>query len=174
MLDRIKLRHLLNRGQEMLAVAVGLTDKPFGASLAWREALGSSDDLPTRLAQARALFDRPGISLDQPTRAFVSSPEGLSLVVEARSSIRLRGDRVAHPVTDTRTHFDGPLSRNPFPSETPGLQVLVDFVCAQYVLIFGSCPLKYSRHCVETFSVKLGLIYVASPILTSLPSFLCH
>ena len=25
MLDRIKLRHLLNRGQEMLAVAVGLT-----------------------------------------------------------------------------------------------------------------------------------------------------
>jgi len=133
MLDRIKLRHLLNRGQEMLAVAVGLTNGSFGASFAWREALGPSDDLPTRLAEARALLDRPGISLDQRTRAFVSSPEGLILVVEARSSIRLRGDRVAHPVTVPRTHFDGPISRNPFPSEIPGLRALVDFVCSQYV-----------------------------------------
>lgn len=133
MLDRIKLRHLLNRGQEMLAVAVGLTNSTFGASFAWREALGPSDDLPTRLAEARTLLDRPGISLDQPTRAFVSLPEGLSLVVEAKSSIRLRGDRVAHPATVPRTHFDGPISRNPFPLETLGLRALVDFVCSQYV-----------------------------------------
>ena len=144
MLDRIKLRHLLNKAQEMLAIAVGLTVTSFGASLVWREALGSSDDLPTRLTEARALFDRPGINLDHATRAFVSSPEGLSLVVEARSSIRLRGDRIAHPVTVTRTHFDGPLSRNPFPSESPGLQALVDFVCPQYVPISGCCPLEYS------------------------------
>ena len=131
MLDRIKLRHLLNRGQEMLAVAAGLTNISFGASFAWREALGTSDDLPTRLAAARALFDGPGISLDQPTRAFLSSFEGLSLVVEAKSSIRLRGDRVAHPATVPRVHFDGPISRNPFLSEAPGLQALVEFVCAQ-------------------------------------------
>lgn len=78
MLDRIKLRHLLNRGQEMLAVAAGLTNSSFGASLAWREALGSLDDLSTRLAEARALFDRPGVNLDQPTRAFLSSPEDWS------------------------------------------------------------------------------------------------
>jgi hypothetical protein len=133
MLDRIKLRHLLNRGQEMLAISAGLMKSSFGASFAWREALGTSDDLPTRLAAARALFDGPGISLDQPTRIFLSSPEGLSLVVEAKSSIRLRGDRVAHPVTVPRTHFDGPVSRNPVPSEARGLQALVDFVCAQYV-----------------------------------------
>lgn len=121
--------------------AVGLTNNSFGASLAWREALGSSDNLSTRLVEARALLDRPGISLDEPTQAFVSSPEGLSLVVEARSSIRLRGDRVAHPVTIARTHFDGPILRNPFPSETPGLQALVDFVCTQYVPSSGSCLL---------------------------------
>ena len=139
MLDRIKLRHLLNKGQEMLAIAVGLTNSTFGASFAWREALGPSDDLSTRLAAARALLNGPGISLDQPTRAFVSSPEGLSLAVEAKSSIRLRGDKVAHPVTVPRTHFDGPISRNPFPSETPGLQALVDFVCAQYVPISSVC-----------------------------------
>jgi hypothetical protein len=137
MLDRIKLRHLLNKAQEMLAVAVGLTNSSFGASLAWREALGSSDDLPTRLAEARALFDHPGVSLDQPTRAFVSSLDGLSLVVEAKSSIRLRGDRVAHPGTVPRAHFDGPISRNRFPLEAAGLQALVDFVCAQYVPISG-------------------------------------
>ena len=153
MLDRIKLRHLLNKAQEMLAIAVELTNNSFGASLAWREALGSSDDLPTRLAEARTLFDRPGISLDQATRAFVSSPEGLSLVVEAKSSIRLRGDRVAHPVTVTRTHFDGPLSRNPFPSETPGLQALVDFVCPQYVPISSSCPLEYSLTLLGSSSI---------------------
>jgi hypothetical protein len=136
MLDRIKLRHLLNRGQEILAVAAGLTNSSFGASWAWREALGSSDDLPTRLTEARALFDRPGISLNQSTRAFLSSPEGLTLVVEAKSPIRHRGDRVAHPVTVVpRKHFDGPISRNPFASETPGLQALVDLVCSQYVAL---------------------------------------
>jgi len=131
MLDRIKLRHLLNKAQEMLAVAVGLTHDPFGASLAWREALGSSDDLPTRLTRARTLLHHSGINLDQPTRTFISLPDGLSLVVEAKSLIRQRGDRVAHPMAITRGHFDGPISRNPFPSETPGLQALVDFVCAR-------------------------------------------
>jgi len=28
-------------------------------------------------------------------------------------------------------HFNGPISRNPFASEVPGLQALVDFVCVQ-------------------------------------------
>jgi hypothetical protein len=144
MLDRIKLRHLLNRGQEMLAIAVGLTNSSFGASFAWREALGPSDDLSTRLVEARAFFNRPGVSLDESTQAFVSLPEGLSLVIEAKSSIRLRGDRVAHPVTVPRMHFDGPISRNLFPSETPGLQALVDFICTRYVSLSGFCLLEYS------------------------------
>ena len=145
MLDRIKLRHLLNRAQEMLAIAVGLTNSPFGASLAWREALGSAEDLPTRLEEARALLGRPGISLDRPTLAFVSSPEGLRLAVEAKSSIRLRGDRVAHPVAVARTHLDGPISRHPFPLETPGLRALMDFVCSEYAF---PCliPVRSSAH----------------------------
>jgi hypothetical protein len=144
MLDRIKLRHLLNKAQEMLAISVGLTNDSFGASLAWREALGTSDELSTRLTVARALFNRPGISLDHPTQAFLSSPEGLTLVVEARSSIRVRGDKVAHPLVVTRAYFDGPLLRNVITSETPGLQALVDFVCPQYVPISASCRLEFS------------------------------
>jgi len=144
MLDRIKLRHLLNKNQEILAVAVGLKNSSFGALFAWREALGPSDDLPTRLVEARALFNHPGVSLDESTQAFISSLEGLSLVVEAKSSIRLCGDRVAHPVTVPRTHFDGPISRNLFPLETPGLRALVDFICTRYVSLSGFCPLEYS------------------------------
>lgn len=130
MLDRIKLRHLLDKAQEMLAVATGLTTQgEFGASLAWRVALGSSDDLSTRMTLARALLHKPGIKLDQRTQTFISLDQGLSLVVEAKSLIRKRGDRVAHPTNITRLIFDGPILRNPYASETPGLQALVDFVC---------------------------------------------
>jgi len=131
MLDRIKLRHLLNKAQEMLAIAAGLTQDAFGASLAWREALGSSDDFSTRLARARDLLHNSVVKLDPPTQTFISCPEGMSLVVEARSLIRQRGDKVAHPITITRLHFDGPISRNTYVSETSGLEALVDFVCAR-------------------------------------------
>jgi hypothetical protein len=131
MLDRIKLRHLLNKAQEMLAIAAGLTQDAFGASLAWREALGFSDDLSARLTRARDLLHNSGVELDPPTQAFISCTEGMSLVVEARSLIRQRGDKVAHPITITHQHFDGPISRNPYVSDTPGLEALVDFVCAR-------------------------------------------
>jgi hypothetical protein len=130
MLDRIKLRHLLNKAQEMLAAAAGLTQDGFGASLAWREALGSSDDLSARLTRAHALLHNPEIKLDQPTQTFISFTEGLSLVVEAKSLICQRGDRVTHPTNITRVLFDGPILRNPYASKTPGLQALVDFVCS--------------------------------------------
>ena len=129
MLDRIKLRHLLNKAQEMLAIAARLTQDGFGASLAWREALGPSDDLSTRLTLARALLRDSGIELDQRTQTFISLDHGLSLVVEAKSPIRQRGNGVAHPTNVTRIHFNGPISRNPDVSQTPGLQALVDFVC---------------------------------------------
>jgi len=131
MLDRIKLHHLLNKAQEMLAVATGLTQDGFGASLAWREALGSSDNMSTRLTLARAILHNPRIKLDQPTQTFISLTQGLSLVVEAKSLIRQRGNRVAHPTNITRVLLDGPISRNPYASETPGLQALVDFVCSR-------------------------------------------
>jgi hypothetical protein len=129
MLDRIKLRHLLNKAQEMLAFAAKLTQDRFGASLAWREALRSSDDLSTRLTLARALLHNPGITLDQPTHTFISLDHGLSLVVEAKSPIRQRGEGVAHPTNVTRELFAGPISCNLYMSETPGLQALVDFIC---------------------------------------------
>jgi len=131
MLDRIKLRHLLNKVQEMLAIAAGLTQDAFGASLAWREALGSSDDLSARLTRACDLLHNSGVELDPPTHTFISCTEGMSLVVEARSLIRQRGDKVAHPITITRQHFDGPILCNPYVSDTPGLEALVDFVCAR-------------------------------------------
>ena len=129
MLDRIKLRHLLSRAQEKLAIATALTDSNHGASLAWREALGPSDDLSTRLAITRNLLRQPGIELDQPTQTFIASPKGLRLVVEARSFIRLHGDKVAHPDVVTRAHFEGPISRN-VSLEISGLQALVDYVCS--------------------------------------------
>jgi hypothetical protein len=81
------------------------------------------------LAIARNLWLQPGINLDQPTQTFIASPEGLRLVVEPRSSIRLRGDAVAHPDIVTRAHFEGPVSRN-ISSEMSGLQALVDYVCS--------------------------------------------
>jgi len=42
MLDRIKLRHPLNVAQEKLALAAKLTAGHYGASLAWRDALGAT------------------------------------------------------------------------------------------------------------------------------------
>lgn len=131
MLDRIKLRHLLNKGQEMLGLAAKLTRNPFAASLAWREALDSSDDLSARLTQAYNLLHAHGVQLNKPTQTFASSIEGMRLVVEADSHIRLQGDKVAHPLTVPRGHFDGPISRHPVTLDIPGLQALVDFVCSR-------------------------------------------
>ena len=85
--------------------------------------LGPSDDLSTRLAVARNLFC-------QPAQKFIStSAGGLRLVVNARSSIRLGGDKVAHPDVVTHAHFEGPVSRN-VSLEISGLQALVDYVCS--------------------------------------------
>jgi hypothetical protein len=114
----------------MLAAAAGLTQDGFGASLAWREALRSSDDLSARLTCAHALLHNPGIKLDQPTQTFISFTKGLSLIIEAKSLICQCGDKVAHPMNITRVLFDAPISRNPYALETPGLQALVDFVCS--------------------------------------------
>jgi hypothetical protein len=55
----------------------------------------------------------------------------MSLVVEARSLTHQRGVKVAHPITITRQHFDGPISRNPYVSDPPSLEALVDLVCAR-------------------------------------------
>ena len=115
----------------MLAIAAGLTHDAFGALLAWREALGFSDDLFAKLTHARDLLHNSGVELDPPTQAFIPCTEGMSLVVEARFLIRQRGDKVAHPITITRQHFDCPILRNPYMSDTPGLEALVDFVCAR-------------------------------------------
>lgn len=127
MLDRIKLRHLINFSQEHLAIAAELVQNHYGASLAWRVALGPSQDLPPRLARARELLGEPTIQLDEPTRQLVSSDEGMSLVVEHQSKIRDRGDKVAHPRTVSRGSYDGPISRHPITMDIPGLQVLTEF-----------------------------------------------
>lgn len=127
MLDRIKLRHLLNKGQEKLALAANLTRNPFVASLAWREALDSSDDISARLMQAHTLLHADGVQLNQHTQSFILS-EGMRLVVEADSYIRLRGDKAAHPLTAARGHFNGPISRHHVTSDISGLQALLDFV----------------------------------------------
>lgn len=88
----------LNRGQEMLSLAARLTRNPFAASLAWRDALRSSDDLSARLAQAHTLLHAHGVN--QPTYTFTSSMEAMRLVVEADSCIPLRGGKVTPPDGD--------------------------------------------------------------------------
>lgn len=130
MVDRIKLRHLLDRAQGVLAVKVGLTFVNFGASRIWRDAFGPSLVLSRRLAQARALFQSPNVTLDARTQAFLSSPEGMTLVAEASSNIRSRGDQIAHPRNTPRRMSTGPIARSGFSNTTTsGLQALVELLC---------------------------------------------
>ena len=106
-----------------------MTKDTFGASLAWREALGPSDNPSARLKQAHGLLSAPGIHLDQATKNFVSSPEGMHLVTEANSLIRHRGNKVVHPMTVPQCgQFEGPVKRIPFASDHQGLLALVAYV----------------------------------------------
>jgi hypothetical protein len=129
MLDYIRLRHLINFSQENLAQAAGLatTWDDHGGSLAWRVALGPSQDLPARLARARELLGVSTIQLDEPTRQLLRSDEGMSMVVEYQSKIRDRGDKVTHPRNFPRGMYDGPISRHTIAMDIPGLQVLSEF-----------------------------------------------
>lgn len=103
MLDHIKLHHLVDKAQEKLALKAGLTNDPLGASRAWREALGPSYVLSTRLERAYSLLRDPEIQLDPSTNNLVSSREGMTLAADAFSVICHRGDKVAHPVAAPRT-----------------------------------------------------------------------
>ena len=127
-MDQIRLRNLLNVAQEKLATTAGLAKKTSspGASLAWRNALGHSPDTPERLAVAKMLLHQPHVQLDEPTRRFVSSDEGMRLVVEKDSAIRDQGDKVAHGTPARHGYVNHPSD----PAEAGGLLALADFVCA--------------------------------------------
>lgn len=96
-MDRLKLRSLLDTAQQQLAVIAGL---PEPSSLAWRIALGPSNETGARVRQARKLLGAPGVVLDQLTRALMQSNEAMAVVCERFSRIRRLGDRLAH-VADT-------------------------------------------------------------------------
>lgn len=129
MLDRIKLRHLLDKAQEKLALTVGLANNRFRPSWAWREALGPSDVLSARLGKARSLLYDPKIQLDTSTKNLLLSTEGMALVADVSSLIRDRGDKIAHPAAVPHTQLDGSISRSNLSMTTDsGWQALADFV----------------------------------------------
>lgn len=125
LLDRIKLRNLLNIAQEKLALAAGLTEMPIGASLIWRDQLGYTQDFATRLTTAYELLNQEHVQLDERTQRFLDSPEGMRLVTEKASEVRERGDKVAHQAPPSRPIYAGAIGR--FNSE--GMKAIGDFVC---------------------------------------------
>lgn len=84
---------------------------PTGASLVWRDRLGYTEDFATRLATAHDLLRQGHVQLDDRTRRFRDSPEGMRWVVEKAAEIRERDDRVAHQTPPTRKIYNGALTR---------------------------------------------------------------
>lgn len=125
LLDRIKLRNLLNIAQEKLARAAKLTNTPIGASLVWRDRLGCKQDFAARLATAHELLNQEYDQLDERTRQFCDSSEGMRLACEKASEIRERGDDVAHQKPPSRQIYAGAINR--FNSQ--GMRAIGDFVC---------------------------------------------
>jgi hypothetical protein len=87
--------------------------------------LGHTEDFATRLATAHDLLRQEHVQLDDRTRQFCESPEGMRLVVEKVSEIRERGDRVAHQTPPTRKIYDGALKR----FDNAGMRAIAEFVC---------------------------------------------
>jgi hypothetical protein len=87
--------------------------------------LGYTQDFATRLATAHDFLRQGHVQLDDRTRQFRDSPDGMCLVVENRSDIRERGDRVAHQTPPTRKIYQGALTRCP----DAGMRAIADFVC---------------------------------------------
>jgi hypothetical protein len=125
LLDRIKLRNLLNIAQEELAMQTKLTDTCIGASLIWRQRLGYDGDSVTRLATAHELLNQHHPELSDRTKRFSDSAEGMRLVTEKISEIRERGDKVAHQTPPARSIYTGALTR----AESEGMRAIADFVC---------------------------------------------
>ncbi|KZP18817.1 hypothetical protein FIBSPDRAFT_863395 [Athelia psychrophila] len=82
-LDRIKLRHLVDKAQAELAIKAGLTRKHYNASVVWKDALGPSQEPSIRLDRARELLrDSP----DSRVQAVLADGHGLELVVDFHES----------------------------------------------------------------------------------------
>lgn len=124
MLDRIKLRNLLNIAQEQLAIDTNLTSVRDGASLVWRERLGYKKDSAARLATAYELLNWHGLQLPKRTQRFRNSSEGMRLVTEV-SEIRVQGNRVAHQTPPALLIYSGALTR----ADSEGMMAIAEFVC---------------------------------------------
>lgn len=87
--------------------------------------MGYTEDFATRLATAHDLLHQGHVQLDDRTRRFRDSSEGMRLVVEKASEIRERGDRVAHQTPPARKIYNGALTR----FDDAGMRAIADFVC---------------------------------------------
>ncbi|KIJ64185.1 hypothetical protein HYDPIDRAFT_112128 [Hydnomerulius pinastri MD-312] len=127
-LDRIKARQLLRAAQEMLAVAIGVSEPRYGAWRAWRDALGPSQVLSERVAKAHQLLCATPVQLNEKTRKFVSSEDGMRLVSEYHdhSPIRAMGNSATHPSPVSIKSFNDTVKRH---EKVAGLDALMLFAC---------------------------------------------
>ncbi|KAG2063873.1 hypothetical protein BDR04DRAFT_1036879, partial [Suillus decipiens] len=130
--DRILLRHLLDLAQAKLATASGLLKRKntlrVAKSLLWREALASSQTNAERLQAAHTLLNVPGLSLDAPTKDFISSHSGMSLVVQKPSEIREMGDIAAHPKSVPKEAYKKIIARHTNADNHAGLHAILEYV----------------------------------------------
>ena len=135
LLDRIKLRVLLDASQRHFAIAAGLADPSSSSpSLAWRDALASAVDTRTRLSTARALFSAPTAQRNSHIDALLQNDDAMTVLVEHRSQIRERGNEVAHSHSKRRRDYEGLMKRLSDDRKVEnyvknGMKALVDLVC---------------------------------------------
>ena len=110
--DRIKRRKLLDRAQASLAIALGLSDDEYAASVQFREKLNESTSLAERreilLAMLTAKKDEiPGAAL------LITKPDALNLLAEQHPRIRTPKDQVVHGYHEPeRSWYEGPVLRS--------------------------------------------------------------
>ncbi|KAH9475086.1 hypothetical protein JR316_0012192 [Psilocybe cubensis] len=102
-LDRIRLRSLLDEGQAKLARFAGLVsekDTTSYASMTWRLKLKGEDGEPAaddaRLRTARSLLTGRGGIIPQAIQVLVDNKDAMRLLTETKSSIRNWGNHFAH------------------------------------------------------------------------------
>ncbi|KAI0057385.1 hypothetical protein BV25DRAFT_1812472, partial [Artomyces pyxidatus] len=119
-LDKIRLRHMLTLTQDRLARAACLQPTAPDCSTAWRSALPAQASVKERLATAKHLLtDRNGVVIPESVKAFAQSADGMKFVVDKSPSMRIEGNKAAHPPTlPPREMYEQVVERNSLPKSS--------------------------------------------------------
>jgi hypothetical protein len=96
-------------------------------SARWRDALPASG---SRIKAAIHLLEGLNASTDNATQKFIRSATGMTLVTERSSTIRTRGDNVAHG-WDTRATYENTVGRHFPEDEREGLRDMIQFLFSE-------------------------------------------